>query len=247
MGGAEATGSHGDSRTRPSSVYLAPVALNLGAGEQVVFEGHPSWRAILGFYIKGILVVGVIAALIALIFGTGTDAVLITLHRRRRRRRRRPDRLPAPLVDPLHDHDAPAQHQARDHLPRRPGDEDRAGPGRQLPAVPLPADHADRRRRLRHGRPGQQRRLRLRRGREPRTGRRPRPSRDRAGRPAAGDPSSRLSPATPPGCRRAGRKSPLRSAGLESRHRGPPQSRDPRALQAGRRARAPRHGRCAPR
>ena len=33
--------------------------MNLGPGEQVIFEGHPSWRAILGFYIKGILIVGV--------------------------------------------------------------------------------------------------------------------------------------------------------------------------------------------
>jgi uncharacterized membrane protein YdbT with pleckstrin-like domain len=54
------------------------VALNLGAGEQVVFEGHPSWRAILGFYIKGILAVGVIAALVALL-DSGSDAALITL------------------------------------------------------------------------------------------------------------------------------------------------------------------------
>jgi len=54
------------------------VALNLGAGEQIVFEGHPSWRAILGFYLKGILIVGVIAALVALL-GGGSDAVLITL------------------------------------------------------------------------------------------------------------------------------------------------------------------------
>jgi uncharacterized membrane protein YdbT with pleckstrin-like domain len=54
------------------------VALNLGPGEEVVFEGHPSWRAILGFYIKGILVVAVIAALVALI-GGGSDAALITL------------------------------------------------------------------------------------------------------------------------------------------------------------------------
>jgi uncharacterized membrane protein YdbT with pleckstrin-like domain len=54
------------------------VALNLGAGEQVVFEGHPSWRAILGFYLKGILIVGVIAALVALL-GGGSDAALITL------------------------------------------------------------------------------------------------------------------------------------------------------------------------
>jgi uncharacterized membrane protein YdbT with pleckstrin-like domain len=54
------------------------VALNLRAGEQVVFEGHPSWRAILGFYLKGILIVGVIAALVALL-GGGSDAALITL------------------------------------------------------------------------------------------------------------------------------------------------------------------------
>jgi len=53
------------------------VALNLGAGEQVVFEGHPSWRAILGFYIKGILIVAVIAVLLRLIFDTGT--ALLTL------------------------------------------------------------------------------------------------------------------------------------------------------------------------
>ena len=37
--------------------------MNLGPGEQVIFEGHPSWRAILGFYIKGILMVAVIVAL----------------------------------------------------------------------------------------------------------------------------------------------------------------------------------------
>ncbi len=54
------------------------MALNLGPGEQVVFEGHPSWRAILGFYLKGILIIAVIAALIALI-GSGSDVVLITL------------------------------------------------------------------------------------------------------------------------------------------------------------------------
>jgi uncharacterized membrane protein YdbT with pleckstrin-like domain len=30
-----------------------------GPGEHVIFEGHPSWRSILGFYIKGLLVVAV--------------------------------------------------------------------------------------------------------------------------------------------------------------------------------------------
>jgi uncharacterized membrane protein YdbT with pleckstrin-like domain len=41
------------------------MALNLSPGEQVIFQGHPSWRAILGFYLKGILIaaiVGVIAS-----------------------------------------------------------------------------------------------------------------------------------------------------------------------------------------
>ncbi|GIK78303.1 MAG: PH domain-containing protein [Thermoleophilia bacterium] len=54
------------------------MALNLGPGEEVVFEGHPSWRAILGFYIKGIVVVAVVAALAALI-GGGSDVALITV------------------------------------------------------------------------------------------------------------------------------------------------------------------------
>ena len=42
-------------------------SLNLSPGEEVIFEGHPSWRAILGFYLKGILiaaVVGVVARLL---------------------------------------------------------------------------------------------------------------------------------------------------------------------------------------
>ncbi len=39
------------------------MALNLGPGEQIVFEGHPSWRAILGFYLKGALLIAVIVAL----------------------------------------------------------------------------------------------------------------------------------------------------------------------------------------
>jgi uncharacterized membrane protein YdbT with pleckstrin-like domain len=30
-----------------------------GQGEHVIFEGHPSWRSILGFYIKGLLIAAV--------------------------------------------------------------------------------------------------------------------------------------------------------------------------------------------
>ena len=35
------------------------------AGEHVIFEGHPSWRAIIGFYIVGLLAVGAAAAIAA--------------------------------------------------------------------------------------------------------------------------------------------------------------------------------------
>jgi uncharacterized membrane protein YdbT with pleckstrin-like domain len=45
------------------------VAPKLHPGEQVLYEGHPSWRAILDFYIKGILLTAVICLLVAL--GTG--------------------------------------------------------------------------------------------------------------------------------------------------------------------------------
>jgi uncharacterized membrane protein YdbT with pleckstrin-like domain len=40
------------------------VARSLSPGEQVMFEGHPSWRAILDFYLKGFLLV-IVAAFIA--------------------------------------------------------------------------------------------------------------------------------------------------------------------------------------
>jgi len=42
--------------------------MDLHPGEQVVFEGHPSWRALLAFYIGGVaaaVAVGVVVALLA--------------------------------------------------------------------------------------------------------------------------------------------------------------------------------------
>jgi uncharacterized membrane protein YdbT with pleckstrin-like domain len=45
--------------------------MDLEPGEQLIFEGHPSWRSILGFYIKGLLLIAVVAALVA----TGTRVV----------------------------------------------------------------------------------------------------------------------------------------------------------------------------
>jgi membrane protein YdbS with pleckstrin-like domain len=50
--------------------YSARVAPKLGPGESVLFEGHPSWRAILDFYLKGFAVTAVVCLLVAL--GTGT-------------------------------------------------------------------------------------------------------------------------------------------------------------------------------
>ena len=41
---------------RAEDICWRAVSLNLSSGEQVIFEGHPSWRAILGFYLKGIVV-----------------------------------------------------------------------------------------------------------------------------------------------------------------------------------------------
>jgi uncharacterized membrane protein YdbT with pleckstrin-like domain len=52
------------------------MALNLSPGERVIFQGHPSWRAILGFYLKGILVAA-IAGVIAKLFGTGSGTVFL--------------------------------------------------------------------------------------------------------------------------------------------------------------------------
>jgi uncharacterized membrane protein YdbT with pleckstrin-like domain len=53
--------------------------LNLSAGEQVIFEGHPSWRAILGFYLKGIVIAAVIGAIAKLVGASSATVFLIVL------------------------------------------------------------------------------------------------------------------------------------------------------------------------
>jgi uncharacterized membrane protein YdbT with pleckstrin-like domain len=50
------------------------MGLNLSPGEQVIFQGHPSWRAILGFYLKGIAIAAV-AGVIAKLFNAGSGTV----------------------------------------------------------------------------------------------------------------------------------------------------------------------------
>lgn len=56
---------------------LPPVSINLHPGERVLFEGHPSWRAILGFYLKGALVAVVLGVIANLIDGGATAFVVI--------------------------------------------------------------------------------------------------------------------------------------------------------------------------
>jgi len=54
------------------------MALNLSAGERVIFQGHPSWRAILGFYLKGILVAAIAGVLVKL-FGADSGTVFLVV------------------------------------------------------------------------------------------------------------------------------------------------------------------------
>jgi uncharacterized membrane protein YdbT with pleckstrin-like domain len=57
---------------------LPAMSLNLQPGEQVMFEGHPSWRSIIGFYLKGILIAAA-AGVVTKIFGSDTDVFLVVL------------------------------------------------------------------------------------------------------------------------------------------------------------------------
>jgi uncharacterized membrane protein YdbT with pleckstrin-like domain len=52
------------------------MSLNLSPDEQVIFQGHPSWRAILGFYLKGILVAAILGV-IAKLFDAGSGTVFL--------------------------------------------------------------------------------------------------------------------------------------------------------------------------
>src|SRR5205085_1681643 len=78
LGGREPTRTPpGGPAVRRGGVYRGAMALNLGPGEQIIFEGHPSWRAILDFYIKGIFAVAVIFALVLWLADSTTLAVAI--------------------------------------------------------------------------------------------------------------------------------------------------------------------------
>ncbi|MCB0862654.1 MAG: PH domain-containing protein [Solirubrobacterales bacterium] len=45
-------------------------------GEQIIFQGHPSWRSILALYLKGLLI-GLIIAVVAKLLGEGFFTVFI--------------------------------------------------------------------------------------------------------------------------------------------------------------------------
>lgn len=50
--------------------------MDLHPGEQIVFEGHPSWRAALAFYIYGLVGAAVIGALVGVIVDSTTGALV---------------------------------------------------------------------------------------------------------------------------------------------------------------------------
>jgi len=56
---------------------LAAMGINLHPGERVIFEGHPSWRAILGFYLKGLLVAVILGIIAKLAASDGTAFLVI--------------------------------------------------------------------------------------------------------------------------------------------------------------------------
>jgi uncharacterized membrane protein YdbT with pleckstrin-like domain len=51
--------------------------VDLQAGEKVIYQGHPSWRAILGFYLKGALV-GAAAGVLAALLNSGAGLGVVT-------------------------------------------------------------------------------------------------------------------------------------------------------------------------
>ena len=50
--------------------------MDLHPGEDVVFEGHPTWRALLAFYLSGVVGSLLIAAIVALAASTGVGIVV---------------------------------------------------------------------------------------------------------------------------------------------------------------------------
>src|SRR3954467_2730691 len=45
--------------------------MDLHSGEEVIYEGHPSWRSTIAFYLKGLVVALILGAIVWLITGVG--------------------------------------------------------------------------------------------------------------------------------------------------------------------------------
>jgi uncharacterized membrane protein YdbT with pleckstrin-like domain len=52
--------------------------MDLSPDEQIIFQGHPSWRAILGFYLKG-LAVAIVLGIIAKLVSSTTSVFVVVL------------------------------------------------------------------------------------------------------------------------------------------------------------------------
>jgi len=73
---------HAYTRAAPNRMTAGIVRpIDLHAGEEIIFEGHPSWRAMLAFYVQGLLAIVVIGAIVAGIkaLGDGVDWGLVAL------------------------------------------------------------------------------------------------------------------------------------------------------------------------
>jgi uncharacterized membrane protein YdbT with pleckstrin-like domain len=53
-------------------------AVDLSPDEKIIFQGHPSWRAILGFYLKGV-VIAIVLGIVAKLVSTTTSVFLVVL------------------------------------------------------------------------------------------------------------------------------------------------------------------------
>jgi uncharacterized membrane protein YdbT with pleckstrin-like domain len=61
--------------TATTSAYACAVSLTLSPGERVIFQGHPSWRAILGFYVTWLIATALVAAGAAAVTGLLGDDI----------------------------------------------------------------------------------------------------------------------------------------------------------------------------
>jgi uncharacterized membrane protein YdbT with pleckstrin-like domain len=73
MAATSAQPRRGSSRAaaEPERQALAFPSMDLHPGEEIVFEGHPSWRSVLRFYIGGVVLVAIAAAIGEVASGTG--------------------------------------------------------------------------------------------------------------------------------------------------------------------------------